>query len=834
MQRFPHYLLMLFFCFLAASPALGQSLDLDQSINQDLLAASEYYSDTVGAAGFEEIGQMQNDQWQRFNREQFRFGFTKKPMWVRTHLSVSGSEARKVALSFHNVIDHMQMEISAEGEPTQQFLFGRGSVPHQKSHQYQNHVDAYFKPGIDYQILLRVDSDNPVIGAYRAIEIDTLGDLAERELQWMLPFLILFMLVSFYNVVIYLTTRQSAFIFHIGYVLAVLSYLLNDYGYLSLWTNIYNLELMQKITSFSLVLCFIAMLAFFKSMGDYQNASIWIKRTYQGLFISGFFSLLIIPFFPYGEMIRVFTVQTLMSIGVFIVLGIYASRKAKHQSFADDARSFTLRLLMLTFAPSIGIHVLNRLGYMDVVWYTDYVLFASIFIEMILISGLLFLTIRRSNDAFQRERLINSSTGLPNELALEAYYSKTIEVQQQTLVKIWISGLDRLEVAFGPTAYRQFINDIAINLLDGLVDNTDLVRISRRKRHFPLFNNDKNTFTLVCHHLDSQRFDELRSQLNNALFATNYQHKSSLDCSVVVGAYEYSRASTSYETAMQNSAMALSHSIKNNLTFKLYDQQIGFDELQHATLLRQFQQSLNDGEFFLLWQPQYDALSNQIQGVEVLARWMHKDYGLIQPDLFIPMLEESGRICELSHWVISQVFDALPRVQETYPGLEVSINLSARDLLEGSLISFLDKKISQHSALVPFITLEITETLLIRDYSKVQKNIEDLQSRGFQISIDDFGSGYTSFAYLQNFSANELKIDKIYTDGYLEKTSNAVLKSIIYMAQLLNMRIVIEGVEEQQQVELFRELGVERLQGWLLDKPMTLNNLLNKPRELVA
>ena len=135
MQRFPHYLLMLFFCFLTASPALGQSLDLDKPINQDLLAASEYYSDTSGVAGFEEIGQLQNDQWQRFNREQLRLGFTKNPMWVRTHLSISGSEARKIALSFHNVIDHMQMEISAEGEPVQQFKFGRSSSPHKKAHQ---------------------------------------------------------------------------------------------------------------------------------------------------------------------------------------------------------------------------------------------------------------------------------------------------------------------------------------------------------------------------------------------------------------------------------------------------------------------------------------------------------------------------------------------------------------------------------------------------------------------------------------------------------------------------------------------------------------------------
>ena len=136
-------------------------------------------------------------------------------------------------------------------------------------------------------------------------------------------------------------------------------------------------------------------------------------------------------------------------------------------------------------------------------------------------------------------------------------------------------------------------------------------------------------------------------------------------------------------------------------------------------------------------------------------------------------------------------------------------------------------------AVCAFITFEITETLLIDDYSDVLNNVEKLQSRGFKISIDDFGSGYSSFAYLQKLPANELKIDKIYTDSYLESSSNAILESMIFMAKRLNMRIVVEGVEHQQQVDLFKKLGAERLQGWLLDKPMSLNALLDKDTAIV-
>ena len=167
-------------------------------------------------------------------------------------------------------------------------------------------------------------------------------------------------------------------------------------------------------------------------------------------------------------------------------------------------------------------------------------------------------------------------------------------------------------------------------------------------------------------------------------------------------------------------------------------------------------------------------------------------------------------------------------VHKSHPGIEISINLSPRDLIGNDLIDYLDSKLVSHASLVPYITFEITETLLIDDYSQVLRNVEQLQNRGFKISIDDFGSGYSSFAYLQKLPANELKIDKIYTDSYLESSSSAILESIIFMAKRLNMRIVVEGIEHQQQIDLFRQLGAERLQGWMLDKPMPINALLDK------
>lgn len=142
MIRSFRHILLLICCLLTVTSAFGQVLELDKPVNTDLLFASEYYSDTTAEADFDTVKQLPNDEWQQFSREQLRLGFIDNPMWVRSKLSIQGTEARKIALSFHNVMDHMQLEVSATGEPVQHFAFGRSTPPRDtdgSAHQYQNH-----------------------------------------------------------------------------------------------------------------------------------------------------------------------------------------------------------------------------------------------------------------------------------------------------------------------------------------------------------------------------------------------------------------------------------------------------------------------------------------------------------------------------------------------------------------------------------------------------------------------------------------------------------------------------------------------------------------------
>ena len=825
------FLLILFAFYSLASMASANELilDLDQKIDVELLPHSRYHLDTNESITLDTVKNLSNLEWSGFDKKQFGQGFISAPIWVKTTLKTTGNNKRNIALIMHQVMDHVELQVSAEGETTQYFKLGKGTPPsahHLKGENNLNHAVIELQPNKTYSIVLGINSDNPVVGGFRAVDTGKLELEAQQQNQWILTFLLLIFLLSFYNFIIYLNTLNKAFLYHVCYVTSLICYLLNDYGYLSYWFNIYDVFILQKLTAISLVAAYLSMVVFFNSMNGGDSDSLLISRLNKILVAGGYLLLVLALLLPYVYVIRLLSAQVIVAVAVGIFISFY---RGKSSNKYDKTHKRILRIILVMFAPSVLLYMLNRLGIVDTTWYTDFILFLSTFIEVVLVSLVLFIGIRQSKEAFRQELFFNSVSNLPNARALEAHFDATTSPSQQALIQIWISGLDKLEVAFGPDTYKQFITEITSQIRSRLADNPLLIPICDKSLGaFPLFHSDKNTFTLLCQPLNTSNQTQLQQQLSQSIDSIRHSHHNSIHLKVVIGAHDYSRGYSTFNTVVKKSLLALSYGIKNNKNFKYYNPQIGFDEQKRIALLNGFTESLKNDEFFLLWQPQYDTKRPKISGVEVLARWEHPQYGLVYPTEFISILEQSQRISELSRWVIGEVFEQLPDLHKKYPELEVSINLSAQDLLNEDLVNFIETLRAQYTQHFQFVTLEITETLLIDDYSTVLNTINNLKKFGFKISIDDFGSGYASFSYLQKLPANELKIDKSYTDRYTEQTTYAILETIIELAKRLNMRIVVEGIEHQQQIDLFTNLGAERLQGWILDKPMSLQSLISK------
>lgn len=234
--------------------------------------------------------------------------------------------------------------------------------------------------------------------------------------------------------------------------------------------------------------------------------------------------------------------------------------------------------------------------------------------------------------------------------------------------------------------------------------------------------------------------------------------------------------------------------------------------------------AFENGEFYMVYQPQIDIKSGKIVGVEALLRWNHQTLGLVPPDVFVPLLEETGRIVEVSDWIINQACRQRMKWQQL--GLlnadaTIAINISARQFVDTSLLTAIDKAISTLNIRPEQIDLELTETYLMENMEVTMQRLDDLKNIGVRISIDDFGTGYSSLGYLKRFPIDTIKIDKSFIENVTTDSNDAaIIQTIIGLAHNLGYGLIAEGVETAEQLEFLRAMGCESYQGYLYSRPL--------------
>jgi EAL domain-containing protein (putative c-di-GMP-specific phosphodiesterase class I) len=207
------------------------------------------------------------------------------------------------------------------------------------------------------------------------------------------------------------------------------------------------------------------------------------------------------------------------------------------------------------------------------------------------------------------------------------------------------------------------------------------------------------------------------------------------------------------------------------------------------------------------------------------VRWQHPERGLISPGDFIPVAEETGLILPMGNWLLQEACQQLKTWQLKYPldsPLKISVNLSAKQLIDPRLIEEIDRILQETGLEGKFLKLEITESILMDNIETATKMLLDLRNRKIQLSIDDFGTGYSSLSYLHRFPVNTLKIDRSFINEMESKEENsAIVRAIVTLAHMLNMDVVAEGIENSSQLAQLKLLKCELGQGYLFAKPLT-------------
>ncbi|MGO3407178.1 putative bifunctional diguanylate cyclase/phosphodiesterase [Marinomonas sp.] len=290
-----------------------------------------------------------------------------------------------------------------------------------------------------------------------------------------------------------------------------------------------------------------------------------------------------------------------------------------------------------------------------------------------------------------------------------------------------------------------------------------------------------------------------------------------------IGITCYPEHGESIDNLLKNAdaAMYRAKSISHN-SYCIYDAAMADTIRAHLTLGGGLRKAIEEEQFELFYQPKIRLSDKATVGAEALIRWMHPELGIISPDQFIPLAEESGLILPLGEWVIRRACYQLKEWREQgYPPISLSVNLSGRQFMQSDLVEMVSQILEETGVDSRYLELELTESMLMADAQQTVEKLHAFRALGLTLSIDDFGTGYSSLAYLKKFPIQTLKIDRSFVNDLgFNNDDDAIVKATIAMANSLNLKVIAEGVENHSQVEVLNGYNCEEVQGYFFARPM--------------
>jgi diguanylate cyclase (GGDEF)-like protein len=328
-------------------------------------------------------------------------------------------------------------------------------------------------------------------------------------------------------------------------------------------------------------------------------------------------------------------------------------------------------------------------------------------------------------------------------------------------------------------------------------------------------------FALLVPALQTAQAIELAQNIIDALERPIFFQDQPLDVGTSIGIALFPEHAPDAETLLRNADIAMYVAKRGKIGYTVYDPKFDTSQQEHLSLLGELRHAVEHGELRLYYQPKVSLASSTVHAAEALIRWVHPTKGLVAPGLFIPFAEHTGYIKVLTRWVLAEAIRQCGVWRRDGLQLQVSINISARDLMNRDLPEAISALLSEHSVPASMVCLEITESGFMEDPAHAQKVLERLASIGLQLSIDDYGTGYSSLSYIMQLPVTELKIDRSFVSHMSgDRDLTTIVRSTIELGHSLGLKVVAEGVEDGQGFALLRELGCDGAQGYFMSPPL--------------
>lgn len=425
---------------------------------------------------------------------------------------------------------------------------------------------------------------------------------------------------------------------------------------------------------------------------------------------------------------------------------------------------------------------------------------------------------RRSEERIRHLALHDGLTGLPNRRRFNDVVDRDLDVAARAgsrlgLVVVDLDNFKDINDSRGHSAGDEALKMVAAALKDAVRENEHVARLGG------------DEFAAAILYREDYELADFVTRLSTGLAAINAGNAHDLSVHASLGIATYPADSQDREQLCNHADLAM-YRAKGTVGERICYYEKGMDEQarERRQLAADLRGAAARGEMTILYQPQRSLKDDRVNGYEALLRWTHPKRGLVPPDIFIPVAEETGEILALGEWVLRQACEEAARWGD---GLTVAINLSAVQLSQASLPESVAQTLLETGLAPRRLELEITETAIIADKPRALHILRKLKAMGIAIAIDDFGTGYSSLDTLNSFPFDKIKIDKSFVIGSEERPqARAIIRAVLALGHSLGVPVLAEGVETSGHVDLLVAEGCDQVQGYLFGRPAHAPSLL--------
>jgi diguanylate cyclase (GGDEF)-like protein len=404
-------------------------------------------------------------------------------------------------------------------------------------------------------------------------------------------------------------------------------------------------------------------------------------------------------------------------------------------------------------------------------------------------------------------------TGLPNRTHLLKIYGEQT-VAHHGMILMDVARLKIVNATLGFDTGDKVISEAAERIKHVLDHSQELNKLFLARL-------SGGSFALFCEENNFARIEEIKSQIEHAMLQPVLHSSHAIDVSLVFGIATSSEKANSVISLLRNAEVALYSAKREGIKTAWYSDAKEASRLSHLSLLSDLRSAVKASDLQMWLQPKIKLSTMQGYGFEALVRWQHPQRGFISPAEFVPFAESTGYIGVITEWMLHQALSKIVSWKDTHGHQTIAVNVSTFDLRDPNFPNRVKNLIEEYSVDPQLLKIEITESGIMEDPASAINVLHQLRDIGIQLSIDDFGTGHSSMAYLQKLPVNELKIDRSFIINIDQQpTTQRLVKAMIEMGHGLNLSVIAEGIETQAERDTLFNLGCEAMQGYFASKPL--------------